>query len=607
MIKSFLSVFAGLLFILPFFAQTDVSGQQKKPNVILIMTDDQGYGDIAAHGNPIIKTPNLDKLHSESYRFTDFHVNSFCAPTRAALMTGRMSDRTHVHSTVYLRNHLNRSETTMAEFFKVSGYNTGHFGKWHLGANYPYRPIDRGFDDWVGIGDGGLGEVGEYWGNDRMDDTYIRNGNWEKIKGFNTDVFFDETMRFIKKNKTEPFFVYLATNVPHGPMNVLQEWRDAYEKQDFETRAKPWGDTKDLFATLTRFDLNMGRLRDFLKENNLDENTILIFLTDNGSASGTHIFNDGMRGGKGSLYDGGHRVPLFIHWPARGIDKPTDIDRLTAHIDLLPTLIDLCNLRSPERGHLKLDGRSIAPLIKDKNATWNDRLIINHVQNVVDQQIKDKNTIVYTEKWRMINKKELYDIKADPAQKNNIAAQNPEVISNLSKKYDDYWEELDMDNNPYPRAIIGTVHQEEIGLNSYNWIKGASAPHSYHQRHVLEAVDGKGFWPVEIAENNKYQFDVRRWTKELNHSISDGLPANYESDITCLGKPVQIGEGKAIPTTKIHLKINDQVMEKAIDKNDVNALFEMNLEAGEYKIEAWLIDTEGNKKQAYYVYVKPIK
>lgn len=580
--------------------------QSTPPNVILIMTDDQGYGDIAAHGNPILKTPNLDKLHSESIRFTDFHVNSFCAPTRAALMTGRMSDRTHVHSTVYLRNHLNRDETTMAEFFKASGYNTAHYGKWHIGANYPYRPMDRGFDDWVGIGDGGLGEAGEYWGNDRMDDTYIRNGNWEKIKGFNTDVFFDETMSFIKKNKEEPFFIYLATNVPHGPMNVLQEWRDEYENIDFKMKSVPWGDTKDLFATLTRFDKNMGRLREFLNTNGLDENTILIFLTDNGSSDGAHVFNAGMRGGKGSLYDGGHRVPCFIHWPAGGINKPMDIGQLTAHIDLLPTLVDICQLETPERGHLKLDGRSLFPLIKDKNAEWKDRLIINHVQNIVDQQVKDKKTIVYTEKWRLINKKELYNIKEDPGQKNNIAEQNSEVVSNLSKKYDDYWDELDMDNNPYPRPIIGTAHQKEIGLNSYNWAKEVSAPHSYHQRNVLAADKGSGFWPVEIAENGVYQFEVRRWPKELNHPISAALPSNKKSDITRLGKPVVVGDGKAIPTVKVRLRVGDHELKKEINETDVSAVFELKLPAGETIIQAWLVDADGNEQNAYYTYVRKI-
>lgn len=590
--------------LLIFLASSCKQKADRPPNVILIMTDDQGYGDIAAHGNPVIKTPELDRLHEESIRLTDFHVNSFCAPTRAALMTGRMSDRTHVHSTVYLRNHLNRDETTMADFFKASGYKTGHFGKWHLGENYPYRPMDRGFDEWVGIGDGGLGTASDFWGNDRMDDVYIRNGKWEKIKGFNTDVFFDEAMKFIRNSKNNPFFVYLATNVPHGPMNVLQEWREEYENKDFKMRAVPWGDTKDLFASVTRIDKNLGRLRRFLDENELKENTVLIFLTDNGSADGTHIFNDGMRGSKGSLYDGGHRVPCFIHWPAGGINKPLDIDRLTAHIDLLPTLIDICQLKTPQRGHLKFDGKSLLPLIKDRDTAWKERIIINHVQNIVDQQKKDKNTIVYTEKWRLINRKELYNIKADPGQQNNIAEPNPDIVANLSQKYDEYWNELNMDNNPYPRPIIGTDHQEETRLNTINWIRKDNSVHSWNQRHVLAGDKASGFWPVEIAKSGRYQFQVYRWPKEVNYPMSASIPAQKMSDITCLGEPVRKGEGTSIPVVVVRLKVGNKQMEKEINNLNVNAVFDLLLPAGETIIEAWLVDAEGKGQHAYYIYVR---
>ncbi|UCG47555.1 MAG: sulfatase-like hydrolase/transferase, partial [Phycisphaerales bacterium] len=233
-----------------------------RPNVILIITDDQGYGDLACHGNPVIKTPNLDALHGESVRFTNFHVNAFCSPTRASLLTGRMSDRTHVRTTIYSRNHLNRDETTMAEFFKATGYRTGHFGKWHLGRNYPYRPIDRGFDQWVGHGDGGTGTSSDYWGNDKMNDTYWRNGKWEKFSGFCTDIYFDESMKFIETNKDKPFFVYLATNVPHSPWNVPKAWRQPYEGE-LPSR------TVDFYATISRFDYNLGRLRKFLVDEEL--------------------------------------------------------------------------------------------------------------------------------------------------------------------------------------------------------------------------------------------------------------------------------------------------------------------------------------------------
>ncbi|MEN8249104.1 MAG: arylsulfatase [Bacteroidota bacterium] len=600
--KNILLITIGLTVLL--ISSCSFNNENQKPNVILIMTDDQGYGDIAAHGNPYIKTPELDRLHDESIRLTDFHVNSFCAPTRAALMTGRMSDRTHVRSTVYLRNHLNRDETTMAEFFKASGYNTGHFGKWHLGENYPYRPMDRGFDQWVGIGDGGLATSSDFWGNDRMDDAYIKNGYWEKIKGFNTDVFFDETMNFIKKNKGEPFFVYLATNVPHGPMNVLQEWCDEYKNQNFKMRSVPWGNTKDLFASVTRIDKNLGRLRQFLAENKLDENTILIFLTDNGSANGAHIFNDGMKGGKGSLYEGGHRVPCFIHWPARGLNQAIDIDKFTTHTDLLPTLIELCSLKKPERGHLPFDGRSMVSLLKDKNSEWDDRLIFMHLQNLQNSPIKGKRYLLATEKWRLVEGKGLYDIKADPGQKNNLADQYPDVVKEFLKKYDAYWDEVEGLDYPHARPIIGSSHQEETWLNTISWVKSNDSPHSWNQRHILAGDTVSGFWPVEIAKDGLYQFEVRRWPKEINQPISASLPEQKVSDITCLGKPVRKGEGKAISVVKVRLKVGEQMLEKNISETDVSAVFQMQLEKGKTDIHSWFDTEEGDSLGAYYIYAK---
>jgi len=581
------------------------SALKDMPNVILIMTDDQGYGDLACHGNPIIKTPNLDDLYAESIRFTDFHVNPFCSPTRAALMTGRMSDRTHVRTTVYLRNHLNRDETTMAEFFRASGYRTGHFGKWHLGRNYPYRPIDRGFDQWVGHGDGGTGTASDYWGNDKMNDSYWRNGKWERFEGFSTDIYFDEAMKFIGQGKNEPFFIYLATNVPHGPMNVLKEWREQYENQEIPGSTS-WGDTKDLYATLTRFDNNIGRLREFLLRNSLDENTILIFLTDNGSANGIQVFNAGMRGGKGSVYEGGHRVPCFIHWPEGGFNQGVDIDRLSAHTDLLPTLIDLCKLEIPERGHLEFDGRSLVPLLNDKEADWADRDILMQVQNVMEVPVKGKNTVVATEKWRLINGRELYDINADPGQKNDIAAQYPDVVADLSNKYDDYWDELQLGYNPYPRPVIGSGRDEETWLTSDAWILDCTQPHTWSQRHVLQGAENSGFWPVEIAGSGIYQFDVRRWPKEINHPISAARPEEASSDIDMLGKPVRVGEGRAIPVVKVRLRVGDRQVEEEIGPADVNAMFEMQLQPGPTLVRAWLIDTDGREQGAYYVYVRLI-
>jgi arylsulfatase A-like enzyme len=413
-------------FILGFFNQgcSQKSLELSKPNVILIMTDDQGYGDLACHGNPYIETPNLDKLYSESVRFTNFHVNPFCAPTRAALMTGRFSDLTRVRTTINLRNHLDVTETTMAEYFKASGYKTGHFGKWHLGRNYPFRPIDRGFDQWVGHGDGGTGTSSDYWGNDKMNDTYIRNGKWEKFEGFSTDIYFDEAIKFINMNQNEPFFIYLATNVPHAPWNVLKEWREKYEGKldQFETGGRS---VIDFFATISHFDENLGRLRKYLDDTDLSENTIIIYLTDNGKSGGDAVYNAGMRGKKGSVYEGGHRVPCFVHWPAKKLNTGIDIDRLTAHIDILPTLINLCDLKTPEKAQPKISGISWLPLLKGKTGSWPDRTIFLHSQNLTQQYEEWKNSLVATGEWRLMNQNELYNIKADPGQKQNIAGENP--------------------------------------------------------------------------------------------------------------------------------------------------------------------------------------
>ncbi len=269
-------------------------------NVILIITDDQGYGDISAHGNKIVQTPNLDNLHSESIRLTNFHVNPISAPTRAALMTGKYSTRVGVRGTYATLNYLSSNEKTMGDIFSSMGYRTALFGKWHLGGNYPLRPMDRGFQEWVGHGDGGGGTTNDYWDNVKWDDHYLHNGKWEPYKGFMTDIFFDQAMNYIKSEDNRPFFIYLPTNIPHQSWNTPKEWTEKYTSQG-ETLLNAL-----FYASIERMDYNVGRLREFLEENGLSENTIIIFMTDNGTANGSS-YNAEMRGRKGSLYEGGHR------------------------------------------------------------------------------------------------------------------------------------------------------------------------------------------------------------------------------------------------------------------------------------------------------------
>ncbi len=310
-----------------------------RPNVVLVVTDDQGYGDIAAHGNPLLKTPNLDSLYRDSVRLTNFHVDPTCSPTRSALMSGRYSTKTGVWHTIAGRSLMSAKEVTLAEIFRASGYRTAMFGKWHLGDAYPLRPQDQGFEHTFCHGGGGVGQTPDYWGNDYFDDHYFRDGVPISCDGYCTDVWFDAARTFVKEHQHEPFFVYLATNAPHGPYRVADVYR-----QPYTSAGSP---TDRFFGMIANLDENVGRLVADLDQLGLRANTLFIFMTDNGTAQGEQVFNAGMRGKKGSEYEGGHRVPCFWLWPGGGIGGGRDVSQLTAHIDLRPTLVDMLDLQEP--------------------------------------------------------------------------------------------------------------------------------------------------------------------------------------------------------------------------------------------------------------------
>ena len=330
---------------------------QAAPNVILILTDDQGYGDLSCHGNPILKTPALDQLYAESVRFTDMHVNSFCTPTRASIMTGRCATRTGAYRTSSARTMMHTDEVTMADVFTASGYVTGLFGKWHLGDSYPHRPQDSGFQNVLWHRCGGVGQISDYWGNDYFDDTYERDGKFEKFEGYCTDIWFEGALDFIEDSAKarKPFFAYIATNAPHHPFRVSEEYEAPYKT------AATWrkGGASKFFGMIANIDDNVAKLRRKLEEWELTEDTILIFMSDNGTAGGVEMdtdglpapgkgYNAGMRGRKASIFDGGHRVPCFVHWPGGGMVGGRDAAQLAAGYDLLPTLVDLCELKVPD-------------------------------------------------------------------------------------------------------------------------------------------------------------------------------------------------------------------------------------------------------------------
>jgi arylsulfatase A-like enzyme len=549
-----------------------IEAEARRPNVVLVMTDDQGYGDLSCHGNPVIQTPNLDKLYAQSIRLTDFHVGPTCSPTRAALMTGRYCNRTGVWHTIMGRSLLRKDEVTIADVFSSGGYRTGIFGKWHLGDNYPFRPQDRGFDEVLVHGGGGVGQGPDYWGNDYFDDTYFHNGRPEKFEGYCTDIWFDGAMKFIEASKKRPFFCYIPTNAPHGPYNVADKYSKPYrDKGVQENQAKFYG-------MITNIDENMGRLMKRLKELGLQENTILIFMTDNGTSGG---YSGGMRGKKGSEYEGGHRVPCFIRWPDGGLTGGIDVDRLTAHIDLLPTLIELCGLNKSHG--LKFDGDSVVQLLKREDANWPERILITDSQRIEHPQ-KWRKSAVMMDRWRLINGTELYDIKADPSQKNDVAGGNQQIVQKLSKAYEDWWADVSGRFDEYCEIILGSDKQNPTCLMSHDW-HADRVP--WNQGAVRSGMQANGFWAVDVVRDGRYRFELRRWAKEVDAGINEAVEG-----------------GKAINATKARLTIADKDLTVPVSRNAHAVTFELQLKAGKTRLQTWFMDDRGNSRGAYYVYVK---
>ena len=581
-------------------------------NVILIMTDDQGYGDLACHGNPHIKTPNLDKLYAESVRLTDFHVGTTCAPTRAGLLTGRNCNRAGVWHTIAGRSQLRATEQTVADVFSTNGYRTGMFGKWHLGDNYPFLPHYRGFDEALYHGGGGVVQGPDFWDNDYFDDTYFRNGSPEAQTGYCTDVWFDAALQFIDRDRDKPFFCYLATNAPHGPFYVDSSYITPY----LGNEAIP---NPNFNGMITNFDENLGRLLDKLDQLGIAENTILLYMTDNGTAAGVKLdrdgyltkgYNAGMRGQKGSEYEGGHRVPLFIRWPARGLNDGRDVEALTAHVDLLPTLIDWLQLT--DNDDVSYDGTSLKPLLEEgpSDPRWQNRVLITDTQRA-ETPVKWKKSATMMDKWRLINGKELYNIADDPEQRQNIAEEHPEVVEKLRRAYEGWWTELEPTFAAPTRTVLGNEAVPEVILYSHDWHEaedrfgepniGSAGGHvvPWNHRQIRNGMLVNGYWEVEFATPGSYTFELRRWPREANQAITGDLPPLAAVDG---GKEVQAGN--PLPINNAGIEVNGKTEEKAVSATDKAVIFELELDAGPAQLKASFSGPDDTNLGAYYVYVR---
>jgi arylsulfatase A-like enzyme len=577
--------------------------EARQPNVVLIIVDDQGYGDLACLGNEIIKTPNLDKLHEVSARFTDYHVSPTCAPTRAALMTGHHNLRTGVFFTIKGRSLILERETTMAQVFKENGYSTGIFGKWHLGDNYPFRPEDKGFEEVLVHNGGGVGQTMDYWYNDYFDDKYMHNGKLEQFEGYCTDVWFENAKKFIEEKKDKPFFCYLSTNAAHSPYNVENKYSEPYKNNEKVNHA-------DFYGMIANVDENVGKLIEYLKSIDLMDNTILIFTTDNGTAQGATLdgdrldsfvekgYNAGMRGVKASMYEGGHRVPLFIHWKDGGISVGKDINELTAHYDVFPTLVDLCKLNI--NPGIKFDGQSLVPLMNGNKEGFEDRIVFVNTQFSTDP-VPWLRTALMHQNWRLVEGTELYDLDTDPEQRTNVADLYPEKVEKYKAAYDKWWAEISPTFAEKPFFIIGNEKENPTTLYCHDWHSAQFTP--WAQRHIRSGYIDNGFWRVRIEEPGTYNFKLRRYPEET------GLALNAEAPIipAIEGTSVAASEkGIALTIRKAKLQIQGQEYTQEVDPNAEFVEFTLELKKGEEHLQTWFTLDDGVEIGAYYAKIEKL-
>lgn len=578
--------------------------EKAPPNVILILIDDQGYGDISALGNPFIETPNIDALHGKSARFTDYHVSPTCSPTRAALITGHHNNRAGVWHTVNGRSMLLEREITAAQIFKDNGYATGMFGKWHLGDNYPFRPQDKGFEEVLTHGGGGMEQTMDYWDNDYFNDMYIHNGELQRYEGYSADIWFDEAIKWIDSKKGEPFFCYLPSNTAHSPYFVEDKYYKDIEGNDSIPHAP-------FLGMIRNIDENLGKLMNYLKESGKLENTIIVYTTDNGTAQGAKTeghrldgfirkgYNAGMRGVKASKYEGGHRVPLFIHWEGGEITEGKDVNELTAHYDVVPTLVELCDLQL-KPGHT-FDGQSLVPLINGDNTDFKDRMVVTNSQRIEVPEPWRRTTLMQG-KWRLVDGEELYNIETDPEQRDNIIDQYPERVAAMKAAYDEWWAEISSTYKDQPYIYIGHEAENPTKLISHDWHTDAEAS-PWHQRHIRGGYIDNGYWLIKVAADGKYRFRLRRWPVETGLALHAEAPIRPGKPGTSV-QPTKLG--KSLPIISARLTVQGQGFESDIDPEAEYVEFTANLNKGETTLQTWF-SLEGDKELgAYYVDVEKI-
>lgn len=553
----------------------------RKPNVIVFLTDDNGYGDLSCHGNPVLRTPHFDRLHDESVRLTDFHVAPMCTPTRGQLMTGKDALRNGASSVCAGRSFLRPGIPTMAEIFASAGYRTAMFGKWHLGDSYPNLPHQRGFQEAVYHLGWGITSMADLWENDYFDGRFRHNGTLTSYKGFCTDVFFKLAMDWIKsvRSSDQPFFLYLPTNAAHGPHWVAERYRKPYAGKG----------PAAFFGLMANLDENLGRLDDFLGAENLKDNTIFIYLNDNGATAGGTVYNAGMRGRKTEYYEGGHRAACFVRWPAGGLKAPADVAALTEVQDLLPTLIDLCRIPTPAGA--SFDGASLARLLRGEPGPPMSRTLV-----VQYGQVPAKwDCAVMHDRWRFVLGKELYNLDTDPGQAHDVAADHPQVVARMREAYESWWAGVEPKLNDFTPIVIGSERENPVTLSAADWAN----VYCDNMNDLRTGKPANGPWYVLPERDGVYHVELRRWPAEADAPIAGAVPP-----FRAVAGGLQAG--KALPVERARLAICDFDESRPVGVTDKSVTFTVRLKAGsKVPLRTWFYDAAGHELSgAYFAYVR---
>jgi len=568
------------------------SAAEERPNVIIVITDDQGYGDLSCHGNPILKTPHIDRLWAEGVRLSDFHVSPVCTPTRGQLMTGLDALRNGARSVPAATNMIWRNIPTTAEYFRQAGYRTGHFGKWHLGDHWPDRPMDRGFEKAIWFGGWGVASDLEF-DNDCMNIRVFDGDRMIQTQLYCTDLFFAEAIQWMEECRAagEAFLCYIATNAPHGPL-----WAKEEDEARYRDRVPPA--VASFFGMIANIDDNIGKLEKWLSDRGLRDQTILIFTTDNGGTAGRKIFNAGLREGKGTLYEGGHRVPCFIRWPAGGITGGREVGFPTQVQDILPTLLELC--RIPKREGIRFDGQSLAGVLRGKPAPseLTDRFLV--VQYGGRIRATKYESCVIQGPWRLVYGKELYNVALDPGQNVDISPRHPEVVERLRSYYDQWWAGIEDRVFEYQPIPVGTQHENPVILSPNYWM-GVDVD-NHHRVSSAEGGERGGKFLIDVTRAGKYRIEFRRWPFHTRCSIGSPGPEQTVSGRSLLEV---IKKRATIPAHAAVLEVGERQFRAETTPDALGVEFVIELPAGVTTLQGWFQGAAGQDLcGAFYVAVE---